>query len=71
MGFKCKNAVKKEFIVRTNCMIGGLPVQWFFSWKDKGLVRSNIDAVRQVFRCFEEELGAKNHVHVLSNGAAD
>ena len=71
MGIKRNNNVNNELVVRINCKIGGLPALWLLSWKDKGLVRSNTDAIRQAFRCFEEELRAKNHAHELRNGDDD
>lgn len=52
--------VKKEkdadYSVRINTTISGLPAKWLRDWKLKGYVKSNSDAVRQAFRCFQEKL---------------
>lgn len=46
----------EEYSVRINTTISGLPAQWLTEWKQKGLVKSNSDAIRQSFRCFQESL---------------
>jgi len=45
-----------EHKVRINTIIRGEPAEWLKDWKRRGLVRSNSDALRQAFRCFQQSL---------------
>jgi hypothetical protein len=47
---------QREPRVRINTIVDGEPAQWLLTWKRRGLVRSNSDAIRQAFRCFNEKL---------------
>lgn len=40
--------------VRLNLTLRGLPAEWLLDWKRRGIVRSNVDAVIQSFRAFQE-----------------
>ena len=46
----------KESRTRLNFILTGDPALWLAEWKDRGLVKSNSDAVRQAFRLFHEKL---------------
>ena len=58
--------------VRINVTLTGEPASWLRSWKERGLVKSNADAIRQAFRAFNEQIiefdvkahRARNHVNV-------
>jgi len=50
------NVDEKEPSIRINCVIRGDPARWLYSWKRRGLVKSNSDAVRQSFRVFHEKI---------------
>jgi hypothetical protein len=43
---------KKRASVRINTVISGEPAEWLQEWKERGIVSSNSDAIRQSFRVF-------------------
>ena len=42
--------------VRINTVISGEPALWLQDWKERGLVRSNSEAVRQAFRALQDKI---------------
>ena len=52
--------VKKRYndanSIRINTVIRGEPAEWLLEWKQRGIVRSNSDAIRQAFRVFRDKL---------------
>jgi len=49
-----KVAKEKQKQIRINTIITGDPATWLLSWKKRGLVRSNSDAIRQAFAVYNE-----------------
>lgn len=46
--------------IRVNITLHGEPAQWLLTWKQRGLVKSNRDAVVQAFRAMHERLVQKD-----------
>ena len=69
---KMKKRKKELPAVRINVTLTGEPASWLRSWKERGLVKSNSDAIRQAFRAFNEEIiefdvkasRARNHANI-------
>lgn len=51
-----RKSVRTLTSVRINCVITGEPAQWLVEWKQRGLVKSNSDAVRAAFRVLQERI---------------
>ena len=46
----------KKDTLRINIKLEGEPARWFWEWRERGLVKSSVDAVLQAFRLYQERL---------------